>query len=386
MVSLRRELHRHPELSWKEHRTAERVVRELDRLGLSYRTGIAGTGILADVPGRVAQGPVVALRADMDGLPIEEETGLSFTSANPGVMHACGHDGHVSALIGAAELLVAEPPPTPVRLLFQPAEETGEGARAMVLAGALEGVGLIFGGHLDRHYLPGQLIVTRGPVNASTDFFRIDIHGQGGHGGRPHEAIDAVVIGSLLVTALQTIVSREVDPAHPSVVSVGTFHAGTASNVISGSAELTGTIRAQEPKVRHRLHGAVRRIATAIAQLHGAAVDVELKFQTPALINSPAITELAHEAAVRCVGPAGVRELHTANMGGEDFACYLEQVPGCYVRYGAQVEGRESFPAHSSQFDFAEEALGHAAAWLAAVARLGGERLLNGDIKTGDAP
>jgi hippurate hydrolase len=323
----------------------------------------------------------VALRGDMDALPITEETGLDFASQNPGVMHACGHDGHTTILLGAAELLATaeEPPPVGVRLLWQPAEEEAAGAQAMIDDDALEGVGAIFGGHVDRHYPPGTLAITEGAVNASTDMFTIEISGRGGHGARPHEALDAVVVGSLMVTALQTIVSREIDPAHPSVVSVGSFHAGGASNVIAARASLGGTIRAQDKKTRKHLGDAIERMATAIGALHGARVDVEIERLTPPLINTPRMTELAREAAREVVGPDQITVLHTANMGGEDFACFLEHVPGCYIRYGAQVEGRESFPAHSSEFDFDERALATGSAWLAAVARRAGARLAAGD-------
>ncbi len=380
MVRLRRDLHQHPELSWQEHRTMRQISAELDALGLPHETGVAGTGIVADLPGR-ADGPRVALRADTDALPVHEETGLAFASTVPGVMHACGHDGHTSMLIGAAELLLADPPPGPVRLLWQPAEEKGAGAKAMIEAGVLEGVSAIFGGHVDRHYPPGVLVVTDGPVNASTDTFQVRFEGQQGHGARPHEAIDAVVLGSLFVTALQTIVSREVDPAHPSVVTVGRFDAGTAPNVIAGRAVLEGTIRAQDMAVRDHLVTSISRMARSIAELHGAQAGVEVREGTPPLLNRPAATALAREAAVAVVGEERVGTLHTANMGGEDFAWYLRHVPGAYIRYGAQVPGRESFPAHSGGFDIHEEALATGAQWLDQVARVAGRHLAeNGGI------
>jgi hippurate hydrolase len=290
-------------------------------------------------------------------------------------MHACGHDGHSSMLVGAAQLLVATPPPLPVRLLWQPAEELGQGAKALVEAGALDGVAMIFGGHLDRHYPPGTLVVTDGAVNASTDTFHIEITGKQGHGARPHETVDAIVIGSLFVTALQTIVSREIDPAHPSVISVGRFDAGSAPNVIAGRALLEGTIRAQDPKVRAHLCRAIERIAKAVGDLHGAGIQVEVRIGTPPVINPPGPTALARAAAASIVGDDHVLTLHTANMGGEDFAYYMEQIPGCYIRYGAQVPGRESFPAHSSRFDIHESALGTGAAWLDRVARVAGDHL-----------
>lgn len=378
MVRLRRDLHQNPELSWKEERTSERIRAELDAMGVAHRT-IARHGIVADLPGTNPDAPRVALRADMDALPVHEETGLEFASRVEGVMHACGHDGHTSILIGAAQLLLDDPPPAPIRLLWQPAEEVASGAAAMVEDGCLEGVGAIFGGHLDRHYKPGTLVITPGAVNASTDLFEIDIHGRGGHGARPHEALDAVVVGSLLVTALQTIVSREVDPAHPSVISIGSFHAGSAANVIAGRAKLEGTIRSQSPTVRAHLHRSLERIARAVATLHEAQVDIEIDRRTPPLINTPGMVELAREAAREVVEEEAIIELHTANMGGEDFAVYMDHVPGCYIRYGAQVEGRENFPAHSSQFDFHESALATGAAWLDAIARKAGQRLALGE-------
>jgi len=374
MVEIRRDLHRNPELSWKEERTAKRVVAELERLGLSCRTGVAGTGVVADIAG-TEQGPLIALRADMDALPVNEETGLSFSSEVAGVMHACGHDGHTSMLLGAAALLVAEPPLLPVRLIFQPAEEHAKGAPAMMKEGVLEGVAMIFGGHVDRHYLPGTIIVNEGPMNASTDLFQIEIRGQGGHGARPHEALDAVVVGSLLVTAIQTIVSREVNPAHPSVLTVGSFVAGKAPNVIADRATLGGTIRSQHPEVRAHLHRSLIRIGEAIGMLHGAEIDVVVELGTPVLSNTADMAELAREAAELVVGEANVRPLDTPNMGGEDFACFLEDVPGAYVRFGAQVEGRESFPAHSSRFDFDERALAVGARFFDHVARRAAEKL-----------
>lgn len=374
IVALRRDLHQHPELAWKEERTASRISQELEKLGLTP-TRPVGTAVIADLPG-LTDGPAIALRADMDALPVQERTGLEFSSVNKGVMHACGHDGHSSMLVGAASLLLDRGPlPAPVRLIFQPAEEAGAGAERLIEAGVLDGVGMIFGGHVDRHYDPGVLVVSEGTVNAATHRFAIVITGKEGHGGRPHESIDAVVVGSLLVTALQTIVSREVDPANPSVVSIGSFHAGRAPNVIAGQARLAGTIRAMDSEHGARLAESLRRIAQAVGQLHHAEIVVEGEEGVPPVINTPEMAALAREAAHQVVGADRVVPLRTANMGGEDFAEYLEHVPGAYVRYGGQVPGREGFPAHSSRFDFDERALATGAAYLAAVARVAAERL-----------
>ena len=369
MVTVRRSLHQHPELSWQEHRTADEVCRYLDALGVSYRRDIAGTGVIAEIPGN-ADAPLVAIRADMDALPILEETELPFASQAPGVMHACGHDGHTSMALGALELLLNDPDRQgPVRCLFQPAEEVGAGALALIEAGALDDVAMIFGVHVDRHHPTGTIVVHEGVVNASTDAFRIEITGQGGHAARPHESVDAVVVGSLLVTAIQTIVSREINPVHPSVVTVGRFDAGSAPNVIAGHATLEGTIRSQQPEVRHHLMAALRRIATAVAQLHEAEVTVTFEAGTPVVINPPPMADLARRAAQRVVDEERVVPLPAANMGGEDFAYYLERIPGCFVRLGSQVPGREGFPAHSSRFDFDEGVLPIGARYLQEVVK-----------------
>ena len=375
IVAMRRDLHRHPELSGKEHRTHARIVEYLKALGVRYRT-IAGTGIIAEFPGKITDGPCVALRADIDALPIVEETGLPFSSGESGVMHACGHDGHTSILLGAASLIAADQERLlPVRLLFQPAEEIGLGAKMMIAEGALDNVAMIFGGHIDRHYPLDTIIVSDGPVNASSDSFKLSIGGKGGHGARPHETVDAVVVGALLVIAIQTIVSREVNPAHPSVVTVGRFHSGTAPNVIAAHAELQGTIRAQDPEVRIALHQSLQRISSAIGQLHGANIDVAIREGTPAVINPSEMTSICQAAAAEVVGSDNVRQMEVANMGGEDFGYYMEQVPGCYVRFGTTVEGVEPHPAHSSKFDFDERVLGIGAAYYHALAHEASARI-----------
>lgn len=374
IVGLRRELHRHPELSEREERTAGVICSFLEELGIPYRAGVGGYGVVARVDSQ-SDGPVVALRADIDALPIREETGLPFASAVEGVMHACGHDGHTAILAAAAVLLRAEPPPYPVRLLFQPAEELGNGALKMVEDGAIDGVSAVFGGHLDIDYPAGALVVTDGAVNAASDYFTIEVKGRTGHAARPHQSVDAVVIGASLVSALQTVVSREVDPADPAVLTVGSFDAGTAENVIAGSARLTGTIRTMDPEVRRHLCDSVVRMATAMEQLHGCTVDTEVREGNPPVVNAPAMTDLARRAASAVVGETNVARMRTVNMGSEDFGRYLERVPGCYIRYGGRTPGSQPAPAHSSRFDFDERALEVGARWLDAVARLAGEEL-----------
>ena len=233
---------------------------------------------------------------------------------------------------------------------------------------------------LDRHFRTGTIAVTDGPVNASTDAFRIDIHGQSAHAARPHEGLDTIVVGTLIVMAIQTIVSREINPAHPSVVTIGRFIGGTAGNVIAGHSILEGTIRAQDPAIRDHLVASVRRMVIAAGQLHDARVEFEITGYTPPVLNTPGMTDIARAAAGGVVGAAGVRPMETANMGAEDFGHYMQHVKGCYVRFGSQVPGREGFPAHSSQFDVDEGVLPIGAAYYHAVARIAGERLVSGTI------
>jgi hippurate hydrolase len=376
MAALRRDLHRHPELSGQERQTTDRLAKELDRLGIEHHRPLE-TGLVAEIQGP-PDVPAVALRADIDALPIHEDTGLEFASTVDGVMHACGHDAHAAMLVGAAELLVAspEPLPAPVRLIFQPSEETGTGARAMIEAGALRNVGCIFGGHVDGHFQTGVIAVAEGTVNACSDAFRISIRGLQGHAARPHETVDAVVVGSLIVMAVQTIVSREIDPAHPSVLSIGRFQAGSASNVIAGTAILEGTIRAQEPEVRDQLRRSLDRVCASVGQLHEARIEFELEEGTPPLVNREPMVGVARTAAETVVGPDRVRRaMRGANMGGEDFSWYLQDIPGCYVRFGCRTPDSPARPAHSSQFLVDEEVLASGAMWLAEVARQAGRML-----------
>ncbi|WP_457756121.1 M20 metallopeptidase family protein [Thermodesulfatator indicus] len=373
LVEIRRRIHEWPELSYQEHRTASLISEELNNLGIPHRTGVAKTGIIAEIG---HEGPCVALRADMDALPLKEETGLPFASKVPGVMHACGHDGHVAMLLGAARLLKAEPLSGRVRFIFQPAEENGAGALEMIKAGALNGVSAIFGGHIDRHFKVGEIAINEGLICAFTDTFTINIEGKGGHAAWPHEAIDAVVVGSLLVVNIQTIISREVNPAYPCVITVGKFEGGTAHNVIAERAYLEGTIRSTHPDVRKRIIDGLKRIARGVGDLHRAHVKLKIKEGYPPVINSPEETNIAREAAKLVVGSVGVLKQPHPSLGGEDFSFYLQKVPGCFVRFGAMKKGFEKAPAHSPKFDFDEQVLPIGAKFLAQVAKLALKRLV----------
>ena len=378
LVELRRDLHAHPELSGAEHRTAERLERALRELADVEGSRVATTGIVARIPGRDPRAPVVAIRGDIDALPIAEATGLAFASTRPGVMHACGHDIHASWAVGAASLLRTRPARGDVLLVLQPAEETGEGARAVLASGSLDGVAAIFGGHVDTRFPVGEVVAQPGPIAASTDTFTIEIVGAGGHGARPHEAADPIVAAAAIVGALQTIVSRRLDPAQAAVVTVGTMHAGTASNVIPERATLSGTLRATGPGARRLLADEVTHLASAIAAAHHVRATVQIEEGTPPVVNDETAAAWAREAAVAVLGAAGVVPLGTSNMGGEDFAFYLERMRGCFLRIGARAEGaagRAGTAAHSPDFAPAEESLFVGAAVLAETARIASEAL-----------
>jgi hippurate hydrolase len=369
MVELRRAIHIDPELAYEEERTAARIMDELERLGIPYEYGGVGGGVVARI-GNHDNCPTIALRAEMDGLPGDENTDLPFSSRNRGKMHVCGHDGHIAMVLGAAALLKEHPPQGNVVLIFQPGEESGAGSKKMIESGALEGVNAIFGGHITPHYKVGEIMVSKGIISAQSDGFTITVKGKGGHGARPHETVDAVVVCGLLIMAVQTLVSREINPAHPSVVTIGKVAAGSASNVIAEAATLKGTIRTTRPEVRKHITDGLRRMARATAELHNANIKVAVKAGYPPVINREEETEIAHAAALNIVGEKGMVPMDHPSMGAEDFAYYLKEVPGCYVRFGAHREGWENIPLHSPSFDFDEEVLKIGADYFDEVTRL----------------
>ena len=374
MVDIRREIHQWPEKAFEERRTSELISRHLNEIGIEHRTGIAKTGIL----GRLItdqKAPTVALRADMDALPVHEDTGLPFASKVAGLMHACGHDGHVAILLGAAKLLKARPPKGNVVLIFQPAEEAEGGAKPMIEEGALEGVDIIFGGHIETHYQVGEIAIKKGVHTAYTDSFYIEITGKGGHAARPHEAVDSVVIASHLIMFLQAIVSREVDPLSPSVITIGYVHAGTVSNAIAEKAVLQGTIRTIETSLRKQIVDKIKNIASSLSTLHNAHIDVRINPGYPPIINSDREFIFAWDTAERLLGEKRVISIPHPSLGGEDFAYYTQKIPGCFVRFGAAKEGCEDKASHSSQFDFDEEALRVGAVYLAELVRDAVEKL-----------
>jgi amidohydrolase len=369
MVGVRRALHRRPELAFEEVETAKRLISELDGLGIPSEYGGAGSAVIGRLECELADAPTFALRADMDALPGAENTDLPFASTIEGKMHACGHDAHMTMVLGGAALLKAEPPPCNVMFVFQPAEEKGGGARTVVQSGALEGVSAIFGGHVTHHYRVGEIMVAEGTITAQSDRFRIDIRGRGGHGARPHEATDAVVVAGQMITAMQTLVSREINPVFPSVVTVGTVHAGSAPNVIAEDAYMEGSIRTTLPEVRDHIHAGLMRMGQAMGALHNAEVKVEITPGYPPVVNTAREAAIAHRAAERVVGREGLMVMDHPSMGAEDFAFYLEKIPGCYVRFGARLRENEYIPLHSPEFDINEEVLKVGAAFFDEVVR-----------------
>jgi hippurate hydrolase len=375
LVALRREIHANPELSFKEVETARRLTAALADVAPVQLDRVAGTGVVARIRGRDRGAPVVAVRGDIDALPIEEATGLPFASRNAGVMHACGHDVHATWAVGAAHLLAREPAAGDVLIVLQPAEETGGGALAILESGALDGVAAIFGAHVDRRFSVGQVVADAGALAASADTFEIVLHGHGAHAARPHEAADPIVGAGALIVALQTIVARRLNPASAGVVTVGSIHAGTAPNVIPDRATLTGTIRAVDPAVRRLLHDEVRHIAEGVASTHRLEALLSLELGTPPLVNSVDAASWARRAVAAVLGEDALVPLGFLNLAGEDFAHYLERIAGCFLRIGAREPGGEVVPAHAPRFYAAEESLFIGAAVLAETARVASRAL-----------
>jgi len=371
MQDIRRTIHQYPELANQEHRTQRYICEKLQELGIPFRIEGLHTGVVATIGAAASEnavGPCVALRADLDALPVDEKTGLTFASRLPGLMHACGHDGHVAMLLGAAAMLQHVELPGSVILLFQPAEESGEGALAMIEDGAFAGVQAIFSGHIDRHFQVGQIAAESGLICAYTDKFEIKVCGRGGHAARPHETIDAIVVASLLVMSIQTLVSREINPSYPTVVSVGRFSGGSAYNVIAEEAILEGTIRATHPEIRAQIIDGLQRMVRAMDGLYNAKTTIHFRDGLPPVINHPVAARLARKAAKKVVGKEGVVKQRHPSLGGEDFAYFLQKVPGCLVRFGAGHPELANIPAHSPYFDFDEGVLPIGAAFLAQVA------------------
>jgi amidohydrolase len=369
--ALRRDFHMHPELGFQEVRTAGIVARELNDLGLEVSTGVAETGVVAMIEG-ARPGPTALLRFDMDALPIQEETGAAYASQNPGVMHACGHDGHTAVGLTVARMLHAHRNELngSVKLIFQPAEEGLGGAARMIHEGVLANPrpDVAMALHVWNDKPLGWVGVVPGPVMAAAETFRILVTGKGGHGAAPHLAVDPVLAASQIVVGLQSIVARNVSPLKTAVVTVAAIRGGEAFNVIPPAVEMKGTIRTFEAEVRTLVLERFHQIVERTAEAFGCQAQVEVSFLTPAVVNDPGVTRRV-QALVGQVLPDAALDTGDRTMGSEDMAYILQEVPGCFIFVGsANNEQKLDAPHHHPRFDFDERALAHGAALIAAAA------------------
>jgi amidohydrolase len=356
LVRLRRHIHRHPELSGHEQQTAALVAGELRRWGWEVREGVGRTGVTAELGPRKA--PLVALRTDMDALPIEERTDLPYASSQQGLMHACGHDIHTTVGLGVARLLGGQPEllPCRVRLLFQPAEETAQGARWMREAGAMEGVRALFGVHVFPSLPVGTIGVRSGSLTAAAGELEIEVLGESGHGARPHQSTDAIWIAARVVSGLQEAISRRLDPLHPVVVSFGRIEGGRAFNVIADHVRLLGTVRCLDLEVHDRLPSWIEETVHALCRGHGGEARVHYRCISPPVHNAPALTQLVADAAEDLLGRSQVVWLEQPSLGAEDFAELLQTTEGTMFRLG--VAGPAGCtPLHSNTFAPDEDCL-----------------------------
>ena len=366
IVALRRDIHREPELGFDTEKTAQKVLDALDGLPLEIQTGVAENGIIATLKGG-GEGPTVGLRADMDALPIHEETDLLFASETDNKMHACGHDGHTSMLVGAAHALsgMRESLNGTVKFIFQPAEEGGGGGGVMVEEGVADDIDSIFALHLWPGMPFGTAATKAGPIMAAADAFEMEIRGQGGHGAMPHLTADAIAISAQVITALQTVVAREVDPVEPAVLTVGQIEAGSAFNIIPETAHLKGTVRTLNADLRERMPQRMEELASGVARGMRGDVSLDYTFSYPVTVNDADSARLALGVIGDLFGEDDTMELPNPSMGGEDFAFFLERLPGAFVWLGV---GEDVSGLHTPTFAFDEEILPRGAALLTALA------------------
>ena len=357
IYSYRRDFHQYPELSFQEYRTAETISKHLESFGIEHRTEVGKTGVVGEIV--FGDGPTIALRADMDALPIQEVGDLKYKSKNEGVMHACGHDGHMAILLGAANALSKNKKlkKGKVRFIFQPAEEGAGGARYMIKDGCLDQVDEIYGLHLWNYQPVGEIGVKNGPIMAAADMFDIIIKGKGGHGATPQGTVDAIVVASNLITMLQTIVSRNTNPLDNTVVTIGEINGGQNFNVIADEVRLTGTTRAYTENNRNMIKKRMQDIIDGVSKSFGAEIVLKYKEGYPPTVNHEDPTKLVLEASSMVVGKgAGYPYL---SMGGEDFSYYLQKAPGCFFFVGSAPDKNNilSTPHHCSHFDIDERSL-----------------------------
>lgn len=368
IIAIRRHLHQYPELGFKEYITSDFIADYLQKLGLKVERGIAWTGVVGLLDsGR--PGPCIALRADMDALPLQENTGLPFSSRHDGRMHACGHDGHMAMVLGAASILVQKQSEISgmVKFIFQPAEEMLGGARHMIASGVLESphVDAIVGLHLWPDLPTGCFGIKSGTVMASMDHVDITIHGRAGHGAAPHQGVDAIVVAAQVVTALQVLISRESDPSDPVVLSMGIIHGGSLPNIIADKVELRGTVRAVNAMTRDRMKQRVTELVERVASAMNASAEVTYEFGYPPTVNEVSLTKLAEQTIQSLYGAQAIDQLQHSQMTSEDMAYYMEEIPGVFVLVGAGGVQGAVYPLHHPKLWIDEESLQYGANFLA---------------------
>ncbi len=372
LITLRRQLHQHPELGYEENRTAETIAKILRDLGLEVQTGVAKTGVVALLKGK-EPGKTIALRGDMDALPLQEISDKPYRSKTSGKMHACGHDAHMTYVIGAAMLLKKYQSRLKgnVKFIFQPAEETTGGAKPMIEEGVLENprVDAVLGGHVWPDTPTGSIEVLKGPVMASTGQLYLEIYGKGGHAARPHENIDPILIGQEILQRLQSLSSRMIDPLENSVISICSFQAGETYNVMPEKAVLMGTIRTLNNELRLEIPGKIEKIVENVTSYYGATYSLNITHLYPATINDENFTTFASASAKKLLGKEQVIQGNKPSMAGEDFAFYLEKVPGTFLRIGNYNQDKGLvYNLHNPHFDIDEAQLGKISALYAKIA------------------
>jgi len=366
LVEWRRDFHRFPETAFNEQRTSQVLCTLLEEMGLEV-TAMAKTGLHARLRGKPG-GRTVALRADIDALPVQEEGEKEYTSKNPGAMHACGHDGHMAVVLGAAKILTQfkDTFAGEVVFLFQPSEERPPGgAKPMVEEGALQGVGAIFGLHFWQSLATGKVGMVKGPMMAQTGDFNLTIKGKGGHGSMPQQTVDPILVASQLVVSLQSVVSRSLDPLKPAVLSFGTIQGGTIYNIIPEQVSLSGTIRTFDPDVHDTVERRMREVVENTCMAYGATAELEYKRGYPAVVNHPEMVDFATEVTKKALGEERILEIDPV-MGGEDFAYFLQKVPGAFMFFG--MGDGMPYPHHHPRFDLDEKALPEATLLLTSLA------------------
>lgn len=359
LIEIRRHLHSHPELSGQEYQTAAYIAGVLSSYGLRVQELVGKTGVVAELAGGTAS-KLLAIRTDMDALPILEQTELEFASCQPGIMHACGHDVHTAIGLGTAMILAEldQPLPGTIRFLFQPAEETAQGAKWMLEDGVMADVTAILGVHVYPSVMAGDIGIRYGALTAAADDLEIIIMGESGHGARPHEAIDAIWIASQVVTTLQQSISRTLNPLHPVVLTIGQIQGGRAPNVIADAVKLLGTVRSLHPDVRETLPHWIKGIVAGVCEPYGAKFEVNYAHRVPSVMNDPVLTELTAVCAEAALGDHCVQLIHEPSLGAEDFSLYLEHAPGTMFRLGVGHRDRtHNYPLHHPKFEVDESAI-----------------------------